>query len=423
MASSKRSQIAVESNVLVRRAAWCGVVFALALVLTVLNFMPPIEVQYHVHSKVVVSETRLAQLLELAVADREAVKRGEKKGIQLLSVKVLDLAKQEQSADAEPTEERVVLIEVGTLWSSRCTPERHFTWLKSISKIDPSRLVGVKAARQARFARWELNAAQHYKSQFVYLGEKSQLVDAAANTTADALAGSPEPSVANATGVEFKSAIDDKRQTFSLASYSESPESAASIKRAASDEAELNSQVTKSESAKVHERQLNEQIALATEQVKQSEAAWHEAIEQSSGALQIAGLPIIAPRSTSIPFWMAASILVLGLAAGSTAGWFQHRGYSGGTYQADRVAEQLALDSVPIAGRLVLSKLEHQTAISGNSPTAVARAGHGLTRLAEYALTFWVAIAIARFFLDSVWRDVLINSPLAALGRMLAGMP
>lgn len=423
MASSNRSLSAVESNVLMRRATWCGAVFALAMILTFLNFLPPVSVQYHVHSKVVVSETRLAQLRDLAVADREAVKRGETKRVQLMSVKVLDLAEQEQSADSEPTDEKVVLIEVGTLWSSRCTPERHFSWLKSISKIDSSRLVGANAATQARIARWELEAAKHYKSQFDYFGEKSALVAESATETARAAAESPDPDASHASLAESNSTAASKRPAFQLASFSERSKTNAADQTAAINGSKPNTRADDSVSGQDFERQLNEQIALAAEQVRTSETAWQEAIERSSGALQIAGLPIVTPRSTSIPFWMAASILVLGLAAGSTAGWFQHRSYSGGTYQAERVAEQLALNAVPVAGRLVLSKAEHQTAISGSGPTMVARTGRGPTRLAEYALTFWVVIAIVRFFLDSVWRDVLINSPLAALGRMLAGMP
>lgn len=424
MASSIRSQTAVESNVLMRRATWCGVVFALAMIITFLNFLPPVGVQYHVRSKVVVSETRLAQLRDLAVADREAVKRGEKKPVQLMSVKVLDLAEQEQSVDSEPTDEKVVLIEVGTLWSSRCTPERHFTWLKNISKIDPSRLFGVKAARQVRLARWELEAARHYKSQFVYFGEKDTLVaENAMDTAGDSAADPPETIASNAAMAESDSATAGTRPMFQLASVSGLSKSNVAHQRTAIDESEHIAHAADSELAQDFELQLNEQIALATEQVRKSEDAWLEAIERSSGALQIAGLPVIAPRSTSIPLWMAASILVLGLSAGSTAGWFQHRGYSGGTYQAERVAEQLALSDVPIAGRLVLAKSAHQTSITGSGPTVVVRAGRRLTRLAEYALTFWVVIAIARFFLDSAWRDVLINSPLAALGRLLAGMP
>lgn len=403
MASSNRSQIAVESNVLMRRAAWCGAVFALAIILTFLNFMPPVNVQYHVRSKVVVSETRLAQLRDIAIADREAFKRGAMKPIQLMSVKVLDLAEQEHSFDFAPTQEKVVLIEVGTLWTSRCTSDRHFTWLKDISKIDSSKLIKASVAQSARFARWELAAAKHYQSQFAYLSEKPQLAaEAAVDNNVDAPLAVKD---VNATG---------QRKSFQLASYRETSETTLQPPLGAAG---------REPSPDEFGRQLDEQLTLAQERVAQSEEAWQAEIERSSGTLQIASVPVIAPRSTSIPFWLAVSILVLGLAAGSTAGWFQYRGHSGGTYHARDVAEQLSLHSLPIAGRLVLAKAEHQTAIASNGPTVAARAGLGLTRWAEYALTFWVVIAVGRFFLDSVWRDVLVNSPLAALGRMLAGMP
>ncbi len=352
MASSNRSQTSVESNVLIRRATWCGLVFALAMVLTFLNFLPPVGVQYHVRSKVVVSETRLAQLRDLAMADREAVKRGENKRIQLMSVKVLDLAEQEQSADSEPTDEKVVLIEVGTLWSSRCTPERQFTWLNNISKINPSRLAGANAATQVRLARWELEAAQHYKSQFDYFGEKASLF---AESEMDTTADSPAPGVSNTTVVGSNSAAAGMRPAFQLASFNDLSKTNAVVQRTTIDGAGHNAHAADGELLHNFGRQLNEQVALATEQVRQSEDAWHEAIERSSGVLQIAGLPVIAPRSTSIPFWMAASILALGLAAGSTAGWFQHRSNSGGAYQAEQVAEQLTLNAVPIAGRLILA--------------------------------------------------------------------
>ena len=98
MAESNRNEPnrdqAVESNVLLRRASWCGVVTALAVVLSCLNFMPPIEVCYQVRSSAVISEARLGQLRDLVIADREAVKLGKHQRIQLLSVKVLDLANQ-----------------------------------------------------------------------------------------------------------------------------------------------------------------------------------------------------------------------------------------------------------------------------------------------------------------------------------------
>ncbi len=434
MASSHHSQNAVESNVLIRRATWCGVVFSLALVLTFLNFLPPVGVQYHVRSKAVVSEARLAKLRNVAMADRQTVKHGETKPIQLLSVKVLDLAVPEPSAELESANDKVVLIEIGTLWTHRCTAERHFKWLKDASQLDSTQLSGVHAATQARLARWELEAAQHYKSQFDYLSAKPcQLVDSSADATAAAVADSgaatSENSANQASAMEVNPAGAGEHQAFQLASYSEPAETSTASEKTPGEEARQTPPVANSEPARGNElneefeRQLTEQIAIAQAQVEQAEATWREVVDRSSGALQVAGLPVIAPRSTSIPFWMAASILILGLAAGSTTGWFQYRSYSSGAYQAERVAEQLTLDAIPVVGRMVLAKAEYETCISGNASTFVARAGRRLSRIAEYALTFWVVIAACRFFLDSVWRDVLINSPLAALGRMLSGMP
>lgn len=440
LASSICSEFAMESNVLMRRAAWCGVVFALTVILTFLNFMPPVNVKYHVRSKIVVSESRLEKLREQAFADRSAVKQDINKDILLMSVKVLDLAEQEHSAGSEPTDEKVVLIEVGTLWNSRCTAERHYRWLNTISKIAPNKLSQASAAQAARLARWELEAAKHYQSQFAFLAAKEVLPPESpvVNATEQSTPNTGEASIAEA----------GKPRTFQLASYTEasssSPSSSTlpnsshsdsslpastsisavkapeqSVSRADAEDVANNAV----EDARKYELQLNAQVNLAKERVQQTEMAWMEELEQSSGTLQIASVPVIAPRSTSIPFWMAASILVLGLAAASTVGWCQHRGHAGGAFHARQVAEQLALHSVPTAGRLVLSKSEHQSTISSTGPLTVARVGHGLTRLGEWGLTLWVCIAVSRFFLDSIWRDVLIDSPLAAFGRLLAGMP
>ena len=448
----------MESNVLMRRAAWCGVVFALAMILTFLNFMPPMSVKYHVRSKLVVSESRLEKLRGLVLADRSAVKQDANKDILLLSVKVLDLAEQEHSADSEPTNEKVVLIEVGTLWSSRCTAERHYQWLNNISKIAPDKLAQASAAQAVRFARWELEAAEHYQSQFAFLAAKEVLPpeplasdtgEPSSSSTAEAarprtfqLASYAEPTSAgssatgsSATGSSATgSSAELTSHTFSnsmlpgailpdsapaTAAATEQPDSAITTTQAQL-AAGAESQAAAARSFKL---QLQAQVEQAKRRVEQTEVAWMQEIDRSSGTLQIASVPLIAPRPTSIPFWMAASILVLGLATGSTASWCQLRGHSRGTFHVGQVAEQLALHSVPTAARLVLPRLEFQSAVAMAGPVTVARIGHGLTRLGEWGLTFWVILATSRFFLDTIWRDVLVNSPLAAFGRLLTGMP
>jgi hypothetical protein len=389
LAESNRSDLTVESSVLVRRAAWCGIVFALAMVLTCLNFMPPIDVHYHVRSEVVVSETRLAQLREQAVRDRQALQKGELQQVQLLSVKVLDLAEPSEAETWTQTTDKVVLVEVGSLWKGRCTAERHYAWLKNISKLDPIQLSSLPAASAARFARWELEAARHYQSQHEFLCAKEL----------------PQPDPTPGSDEQLPG-----RQTFQLASFSQpvdAPSATPGPQAAVDFSAELSAQIDEAQQRLAH-----------------AESSWLTAIEKSSGALQIAGLPVIAPRSTSIPLWLAASVLILGLATGSTAGWIQYRQHSGGACQPCRVAEQLALDSIPIAGTLRLPT------VGGDSSTTLAlpqqlvnRTARRMTRLSEWAVTFWVIIATGRFFLDSLWRDVLVESPLAALGRLMAGMP
>ncbi len=346
--------------------------------------MPPASIKYHVRSKIVVSETRLEQLRAQVLADRAAVKAGELKRIQLLSVKVLDLADQESSVELAAPQEKVVLVEVGTLWASRCTTEKHYTWLKNISKSDRPKLGDASVAAAARFARWELFAAQHYHQQHAFLASKAPLLD------------SP--------------ATHSDRPVFSLASFS---------KPASGPTAETAEIISGNADFGL---QLSDQIERAAERVNESEQAWETDVEQSSGVLQIASVPVVAPRSTSIPYWMAASVIVLGLSAGSTAGWFQHRRQSGGTYYASAIAEQLATDGIPTVGSVKLPE-EEDTVASSLSGFRAATAGRRLTKLSEYAVTFWAILASCRFFLDSSWRDVLVDSPLAALGRLMSGMP
>ncbi len=394
LADPNRNERVAQPGALVRQATWCGIVFAVAILLTFLNFLPPVDIKYHVRSKVVLSESRLEQLRELAISDRAAVKAGENKRIQLMAVRVLDLAKQEASVGVSETEDKVVLVELDTLWASRCTTERHYTWLKNISKSDKPRLINSKVAQAARSARWDLAAAQHYQQQNNYLASKTPLLEDTPQTS--------------------------ERTTFQLASFTK-PET----------NTEVNSGNGGSEILSGNADfglQLSDQVEQAKERVKQVEREWQLAIEQASGVMQVASVPVIAPRSSSIPFWMAASILILGLASGSTAGWFQHRNQSGGAYAASEVADRLAVDGIAIAGILSL-ELDHDDstdwidAAGRGASSAGRQAGRRLTNLSEWAVSFWAVIAMSRFFLDSAWRDVLVDSPLAALGRLMSGMP
>lgn len=393
MADSNRSELPVESHALLRRATWGGLVFALACVLTCLNCMPPIDVHYKVRSEIVVSETRLQQLRQLARDDRAAIKQGDHKPVQLLSVKVLDLAEQQASVVVEPTAEKVVLVEVGTLWATRCTSERHYNWLKNMSQIDPGKLANRKSAQAARFARWELSAAEHYRSQHQFMLEKERLSE-------------PE--------IPTDVAVTEDRPTFQLASHT------APVNSPAPSSGTTDTFAVDEPNFGLH---LSGELDRTKKQLVQAEHAWQRELEQSSGALQIAGAPAIVPRSTSMPMWLAASVLILGLAAGASAGWMEMRLHAGGVFRPSHVAEQLALESLPIAGRQRLPSVAPASATSRDISSLTVRLGRRLTRLSEWGLMFWVVIALGRFSIDTLWRDVLVESPLAALGRLLAGMP
>lgn len=362
MDDSHRRELSSDMSQFPRGVLWGGIVFALAAVLTCLNCLPPTSVRYHVHSKIVVSQPRLEQLRQLAASDRAAVKRGEHKRVQLLSVKVLDQSAQPGAGESDDEARgQVVLVEVGTLWNTRCTLERHFAWFNRISQVAPEKLVNSKAAQAVRFARWELATAEHYQAQHQFLVAKQpQLPEEVITPEAT------PPEVATST-----------RPTFALASYQ--PEQTGSP---ATDGA-ADPSVEAAHLVEVHQAQQQHtaNVARARANLVQAELAWQRELERSSGALQIASVPAVLPRSTGLAWWMSASVLVLGMAAGSLAGWLHLRHWLG------------------------------------------PRTGRRLTRLSEWTLAFWVVLAVGRFFADALWRDVLVDSPLSALGRLMAGMP
>ncbi|MCA9132191.1 MAG: hypothetical protein KDA45_03520 [Planctomycetales bacterium] len=400
MAKSNGSELASESTLLMRRATWCGIVFALAVLLTALNFVPPIHVHYRVRSQVVVSASRLGQLREQAIADREAVRSGQLKAAQLMTVKVLDQADQDSKVEGLKKSGNVLLVQIDSLWLDRSTPQEHYDWLRAVTQIDARQVADDGLARQARLARWELQAAQHYQRRHEFLKDKLPLA--------------------------AEEVASDQRGTFELASYS-TPLSP-SAEKTGEGSTRLVSHTASPESSATLERQLREQLQRAEQNSQRSELAWQKRLEQSSGVLQLASVPVQEPRSTSIPLWMVASILILGLAAGSTAGWLQMRLQSGGAYEATFVAERLALDGIPVVGKIELpgdpaSRADWLEATSRRASQVGRQTARRLTQLGEGALAFWVVLMAARFLLDSIWRDVLLASPLAALGRLMSGMP
>ncbi len=400
MAESNRHDLAVESRWLVRRSTWCGIVFSLVVLITVLNFFPAINVQYVVRSKVVVSESRFSQLRELVKKDRLEVTSGNPKGMRLLEVVVLDRSRSALASHTRAKDEQLILVEVHSRWSQRPSEKSHAAWLEANTKVPASRLANSKLAQQGRIARWELQAAQHYAARHRFLRGKEE-----------------EPSITSDGRIfELPRMVRDPK------SHSGVPASLVS-QRTVSPATESSGEATDGPTA-----QLERRIELARQRTAETELAWQREIEQSSGMLQVAGRPEVSTRTSLIPLWMATSVLILGLASGSTIGWIQHRLQSGGAYESKSVAHQLTFEGIPVVGRFELPVAETEQPdwieiASRQAGSASRRVASQLTRLSEWALGFWCVLIVGRLALDPMWRSVLIESPLAALGRLVVGMP
>lgn len=381
MAKPDSSELAVESRLLRKRATWCGIVFSLAVLLTVLNVLPPVDVRYDVRSEILVSPVRLQRLLDA----EQAAQYADSGSVELTDVTVLDASTEVKTDNS--TGSNLVLVEVRTSWSGPYTEEAHKKWLDDISVSDVVDHETEEFAGTSRMARWQLETARHYLTREEFVSDASKR----------------NPTTTN-------------RNTFTLAS-SVATDGVPAI---------VASRSTTVESESV--AALKAQIASAKTRVVDSDAAWSQHVETTSGVLEFAHRSELSATSSTIPMWMAASVIILGLAAGGTAGWFQYKLQSGGAHDPTLVASKLALSGLPVVGEVRMKEqaadetdwLEFATRKASSYSRRVARQ---LTRVSEWALWIWVYMIAARLVLDSMWRDVLFESPLAALGRVITGMP
>ncbi len=107
-----RTDIAIHSRELLHQAIWCGVVFGLAALITTLNILPPIEVQYVVSGKVLTSPTR-AETLQNSLGQSGSIDLPSR----LYEVKVLDSVGQHFPSH---TNVKSVLLGVESVWKNRC---------------------------------------------------------------------------------------------------------------------------------------------------------------------------------------------------------------------------------------------------------------------------------------------------------------
>ena len=408
-----------KDHTLLGRSVWCGLVCALAAVITVVNLLPPAHVGYQVTNQVLVSPQRY-ELLKQELK-KPAPSSGE---ATLLSVKLLD----DKSSRLNKPHEDQVLVEVNSQWAARTSTPRLHKWLNDISTLNERSLSNNEAARIHRFARWEVQVREHYLDQHrqALLAKKASESDAARNDIADAapskfpsnikLASSPtKPRIKFATLGESKPAEADKGTTGAPVTPNEG---ALELIGPLTEEAPSPSDE--------FEKQLHQELEVAKRLEHDiSGAVTHQAIE-ASGKLTLAGVGRVSAMPDRIPRNQVLSIFVLALAAGALGGWVNHRAQSGGTYLAADVSRNLELLGLPMLGNVRLPSSE-LTGVEGEVSRRFVDVRRWLMQqclaLAELVVLFWCLAILIRLVLDPLWRGLVWEDPLSGLARLFVGLP
>jgi hypothetical protein len=301
---------------------------------------------------------------------------------------LLDDQPPKQAQHFDP-KQKVVLIGLNSVWQSRCNQDQFHSWIDSLATSpEPQRAVSSSVtSHDLRVTRWEFEAAQHYQAHQEFLEKTSS--------------SAPVVPVVNEKGV------------FQLTSTA-SP-NASQQPKIDPDAAFLKQQLAQSVQSLQSRLESLSQQSLAEQ-------------DQVAGQIELTDGPQIQPHSRPIPVWMALSVLVLGLASGSSAGWLQLRLQSGGVYDPQDVAAQLSRAGLPEVARVQLSSDQLDSSdwlarAGQRASTAGRTSGRNLVLLSESMLALWCAIIVGRICFDPLWRSLLIDSPLGAFGRLLAGMP
>jgi hypothetical protein len=387
---ANRSEKGLDSKWFTRRATWSGLVFALAAVLTSLNLFPPNELYYLVRSEVVVSASRLPQLKSLLEQNRAtASSKSTEHSVSLIDLQVLDHTAKMIPGPID-VQQRVALVAMNSRWRDRCTPPTHRQWLKSVTRLDEKELDSSDIARQHRFAKWALATAKHYAERHAFLASR-------------------EPAATTSDGKSFQLATGS-RAPVALAAYGSFPPAQGQL------------------SEEQEQKLLLEQVQKRQQLLEETERVWREKVDRAHGLVRIATQPQISVRSTAIPAWLLSSILSLGIFAGAIAAWFQYRLQSGGVYEPASVANQLALQGLPVVGALSVPAtsvelddwLERSTTFAAS---VSRRAARNMTMLSEIVIGGWLMLLAIRLVLDPLWRTLLLDNPLVAFSRLLLGMP
>ena len=92
------------------------------------------------------------------------------------------------------------------------------------------------------------------------------------------------------------------------------------------------------------------------------------------------------------------------------------------------VADQLASRGLTIAAHLAIGGEDSEAGawldIASRQAVGAGRfTARHLIGVGEWLVGGWCLLIAGRFILDPLWRSVLLDSPLAALGRLISGLP
>lgn len=378
-----------KDHALLAKSVWCGIVFSLALVITVINVLPPVSVGYRISTQVLASPQRL-QLLKHQLSAGQG--QADSHEALLLSVIVLDDDSHSSASRLGSDKEPLMLLEVISLWPSRTTTRQVHQWMNQLTKTDERSLRHIDAARAQRFARWEVQTRELYLKHY----QRTQSQE------------SEEGTVENAGQLQLTSAPD--RIPTKFASLSAPEIVTGNTHRPQVDV----------------ESQLRHELEQAALREKNAAADVENQASKVAGVLNLTGSPRVHAAPGRMPASMILSMLILALAGGAIGGWANHRAQSGGTFFAKDVAANMQLLGLPVLGRLRL-------------PTAHLHASEGIIKkrltdyrrrivqqwlaLSEFVVLFWCLAIVIRMVLDPLWRAMLLENPLAALGRLFVGLP
>jgi len=372
---------------LLQQAIWCGTVFALAVVFVSLNLMPPVPVGYCVSTQVIASPQRLETLRQRMHDAAHSCKAEASDDPELIGLQLLD--DHSRSLLGQKVHETLALVEVRSLWPTRTSSGKVNRWLSELTQTDERTISQFDTASQERFARWEVEAREHYLRHFRYLH------------------GHVDGDPAN-SGIGKLVGTSDRLPT-RFASLSASPLDKATGKSGTDIETEL-----------MHDLEAAQTNVLRTSTELQDQAS------EAAGTLTLTGENRVRAQPGKVPSYLVFSVLVLAIASGAIGGWAHHRVQSGGLYAACEVAKSLDQLGIPIMGCLDARYGVPNARAYSFQRRLLAFGGrivkHGTT-CSELLLLFWCLAIVMRLVLDPLWRAMLWESPLAAFGRLFVGLP